>query len=521
MVTTLLHPDRPAARAAREPAPASPDPRAMVDLAAGLGALGAWAWDTSSERIHCTPGAARVIGLPPGMHPTVTELLARFTGEYPSQLRATILQCIHGGTPFDIEAEVQRPGGGRVWVRLICEPEWDAAGRVVRLHGAVQDVTPARRVQQELRESQRALATLIDNLPGMAYRALNRQDWPLAFASDGALALTGYTAAQLMRGQPPYGALIHPEDTDHVWTEVQQALASHRRFQLTYRLCTPAGEKWVWEQGVGVRDIDGAMLLEGFITDITPAKQAQSELKELNRTLEQRVRDRTEQLETAHAELQAFASSIAHDLRAPMTSLAGFARLLEQQLPDAQGRTAHYLHRIADNVTQMSQLTDALLALARVSGVDLEREPVDLGQLADEVLRGLQAQEPHRAAELRVEPGLLVHGDRRLLQQVLAHLLGNAWKFSRTREVTRIAFGATGVPGGERVFHVRDAGVGFDMAHASQLFGAFRRLHGPGQYEGTGIGLALVRKIIQRHGGRVWAEAEAGVGAAFHFTLPG
>jgi signal transduction histidine kinase len=525
MRSTLLNFFRQAAPAAQEPPPSAfpstLDPRAMVDLAAEMGALGAWAWEAATERIHCTPGAARVIGLPPGEQPTPAQMLARFAPGYRDELRATFLQCIEEGTPFDVEAEVQRAGGSRVWVRLLCEPERDAAGRVVRLHGAVQDVTPARRVQQDLRESQRALATLIDNLPGMAYRALSQPSWPLTFASDGALALTGYPAARLARGDPPYGALIHPDDAAAVWREVQQALAAQRRFQLSYRLRTPAGEKWVWEQGTGVHAPDGTVLcIEGFITDITAARRAQADLNELNRTLEQRVRERTEQLETAHAELQAIASSIAHDLRAPMTSLAGFALLLERQLPTQQGRAAHYLHRIRGNVSQMSQLTDALLALARLSAVGLERETVDLGELAQDVLRQLREREPGRATALRVQPGLQVFGDRRLLQQVLAHLLGNAWKFSRTREVTSIEVGATDTPAGERVFHVRDHGVGFEMAHVALLFRAFQRLHEPAQYEGTGIGLALVRKIVQRHGGRVWAEAEPGAGATFFFTLP-
>ena len=480
--------------------------------------LGTWGLQMESGLGHFSPQACEVLGLPRGTQLTLEQLLDCFAPEQREELRATFIRSIQEGRCFDAQAQVLRAGGARRWVRLTCESDWDPAQGCLHLFGALEDITGQLQVAAELRESRRMMAMLVGNLPGMAYRCANVRDWPLEFASDGAWELTGYTPAQLTAGQPSYGALIHPDDEAAVWNGVQEAIAARRRFQLNYRLRTAWGEKWVWEQGCGVYEPDGSLrCIEGFITDVTHARQAEEELARLNRTLEARVRERTAQLESANAELEAFAYSIAHDLRAPMTSLAGYARVLEQGLTDADTRHAHFLQRIVHNVQQMSELTDALLALARLSGVEIACEPVDLSALAHAVLAQQREQEPGRAVEARIQPAMRAWGDRRLLQQVLANLIGNAWKFSRDRELVWIEVGASTL-GGEQVVHVSDRGCGFDMAHARQLFSAFRRVHP--DYEGTGIGLALVRKIVQRHGGRTWAESQAGVGTTIYFALP-
>lgn len=484
--------------------------------------LGTWSVVLDTGMGYCSPQACAVLGVPRGFAPGVEELLDCFAPESRAGVKRTFLRCIDEGSCFDVEAQVLRPGGDRVWVRLTCEADWDAATGTVRLQGAVQDVTRSVQALEDLGESQRALTMLISNLPGMAYRCGNAKDWPLEFASDGAWDLTGYRPAQLQAGEPEYGSLIHPRDQQRVWLAVQDALDRRERFQLTYRLRTATGQTWVWEQGCGVFRADGSLrCIEGFICDISHAKQIQADLNRLNSTLETRVQERTAQLEAANAELEAFAHSIAHDLRAPMTSLAGFARLLERALPGHDERAPHYLGRIMANVTRMSDLTDALLALARLSGVDILHQPVDLGEQAQVALDLLREQDPGRAVHAVVAPGLQAWGDPRLLQQVLSNLVGNAWKFSREREVIELEVGS-GTPGedGLAVFHVRDRGVGFDMAHAGDLFGPFRRLHASSDFEGMGIGLALVRKIVQRHGGRVWAESSPGAGTTIFFSLP-
>jgi signal transduction histidine kinase len=251
--------------------------------------------------------------------------------------------------------------------------------------------------------------------------------------------------------------------------------------------------------------------------------QADMEIRHLNASLEDRVQQRTAELKLANQELESFCYSVSHDLRSPLSAVDGFAGLLEmslESLPESQiGKSLHFLQRIRSGVVQMGELIDALLSLARLSREPLRREQVDLSALAAELLQSCRERDPARVLESHIEPGLLATGDHRLLRQLLDNLLGNAWKFSAGQPVTRISFAAEPQANGQPVYVVRDNGAGFNMAHAEKLFGPFQRLHSPSQFEGTGIGLATVQRIVSRHGGRVWGESVVGEGATFRFTL--
>ncbi len=290
-------------------------------------------------------------------------------------------------------------------------------------------------------------------------------------------------------------------------------------FSLEYPCHSPLGRRWFL---FTVTPLSGDCL-GGVIVmhlDVSARKQAQEDLQLLNAELEKRVRQRTNQLQLANQELEAFSYSASHDLRTPLSAINGYSSLLAKDIgAGASERSKHYLSRIRAGVTQMGELIDALLSLAQVSRSHIVWEAVDLSAMAGAVLGGRCEREPNRPVAISITPGLQVTGDRRLLQQVMDNLLGNAWKFSSQAAQTIISFGCTTSGGGETVYTVQDNGAGFDMAYSDKLFGAFQRLHTAAEFAGTGIGLATVHRIITRHGGRVWADSVPGQGACFHFTL--
>jgi signal transduction histidine kinase len=220
------------------------------------------------------------------------------------------------------------------------------------------------------------------------------------------------------------------------------------------------------------------------------------------------------------AEQESFSYTVSHDLRAPLRVVEGFTRILKEDYGRVLDRIGNdHLDRVLGAAARMNSMIDALLALAQLSTQPLARQPVNLSQLAGFIVDDLRRDAPQRLVDVQVQPGLMAHGDPTLLRMVLENLLGNAWKYTGKCQVARIAFEATQVEGRE-VFVVRDNGAGFDMRFADRLFGVFQRLHSANDFQGTGVGLASVRRIVRRHGGEVWAESEVGQGARFYFTLP-
>jgi PAS domain S-box-containing protein len=268
------------------------------------------------------------------------------------------------------------------------------------------------------------------------------------------------------------------------------------------------------------RDENGQILgVFAAARDISQVKQAEEEIRKLNAQLEQRVIERTRQLEAANKELEAFSYSVSHDLRAPLRSIDGFSQaLLEDygEVLDMQGKD--YLARVRSASQRMSQLIDDMLVLSRVTRREMKRSAVDLSALANMIAAELVKTQPQRLVEFNIAPGLIVNGDAELLRAMLENLLGNAWKFTSKHETAKIELGVTEFDD-KLSYFVRDDGVGFDMAYASKLFHAFQSLHSQTEFPGTGIGLATVKRIINRHGGSIWAESEAGKGATFYFNL--
>lgn len=269
-----------------------------------------------------------------------------------------------------------------------------------------------------------------------------------------------------------------------------------------------------------IKGVDGEIKdIVVVYNDITLMQQAQEALNQSNAELEQRVNERTAQLQASNKELDSFAYSVSHDLRAPLRSIEGFSHALLDDYADRLDDTGKdYLQRIQSGSIRMSKLIDALLKLSRITRRELSPAPVNIGQMAAEIAADLQQSDPDRNVEFRINKGLTAIGDAAMIRSVLANLIGNAWKFTAKRERAVIEFDAE-AGGANHVYFVRDNGAGFSMEYKNRLFGAFQRLHRTDEFEGTGIGLATVQRIILLHSGTIWAEAEEGKGAAFYFTL--
>nr|WP_246561425.1 PAS domain-containing sensor histidine kinase [Geobacter grbiciae] len=315
-------------------------------------------------------------------------------------------------------------------------------------------------------------------------------------------------------------SLVHPDDRDRVSSNVME-LAPGETYSDEFRIIAKNGTiHWILEAcRCEAGEAPGELFLFGTSRDITERKLAEEEIRTLNETLERRVEERTAQLEAAIREQESFSYSVSHDLRAPLRHINSYSAMViedfEKQLPTEARR---YLERIGMASARMGQLIDDLLELSRVSRSELHRSTINLSKTAAMIVAMFRETEPDRTVEWVIADGLTARADKILIRQVLLNLLGNALKYSAKTPQALIEFGTACVEG-ERAFFVKDNGSGFNMAYVSKLFRPFQRLHGS-EFQGTGIGLATVKRIIERHGGRVWAEGSVDAGATFYFTLP-
>ena len=314
---------------------------------------------------------------------------------------------------------------------------------------------------------------------------------------------------------------VLPEDRTLVAGKYQHAIDTQSDWNFECRIRRADGEvHWIWAAGRHQFDASGAARrMAGIVQDITERKLAEQEIKTLNAELEQRVAMRTAQLEAANEELEAFSYSVSHDLRAPLRIIDGFSRALSKDYQDKLGDDGKAdINWIRESVLKMGRLIDDLLQLSRVGRTEPHFMHVNLSALAQSILDELRKEEPERQVRVVIQPEQIACADAGLLHIALENLLSNAWKFTGKVPDACIEFGARDI-GGERVYFVKDNGAGFNMAYVDRLFTPFERLHNETEFPGMGIGLAIVRRIITMHGGRVWAEGEVEQGATFSFTL--
>ena len=278
--------------------------------------------------------------------------------------------------------------------------------------------------------------------------------------------------------------------------------------------------RWIWARGCSLLDETvKPVRMYGTVMDITERKRAEQEIRELNQQLEDRVRRRTAELESANKELEAFSYFVSHDLRAPLRAIDGFSQaVMEDYGPGLPAEGQEYLETICRGAKRMGELIDDLLAFSRLSRQSISLSSVDTRNLVSQCLEDLESTHKDRAIEFSVGELPSCLGDRALLKQVWTNLLSNAIKFTSTRQRASVQVGAL-CESGKVAYFIKDNGAGFDMKYANKLFGVFQRLHRNDEFEGTGVGLAIVQRIVHRHGGQVWADAVLDQGATFYFTV--
>jgi PAS domain S-box-containing protein len=407
------------------------------------------------------------------------------------------------------ELEHSRRDGTRLTVDsrqvALRDPEGNPAG-ILEIN---RDITESKQVQAELREAHRRTTAILESISD-GFNVFDRE-WRYIYVNPAAARMVHMSREELLGKKiwelwpslpdTPFGAAYRRAVAENVQVRVEAFYPEPLNAWFEVR-CYPSPE------GLSI-----------FFNDVTKRKQAEQEIQRLNTDLEQRVRDRTAQLEAANQELESFAYSVSHDLRAPLRGIDGWSMALVEDFSgqlDEEGR--HYLGRVRSEAQRMGQLIDDLLRLSRVTRAPLERDSVDLTAVAQSIAGNLREIHADRRIEFTIQPGLTARGDARLLEVVLTNLLNNAAKFTGKLAEAQIGVGRTEHEG-QPAFFVRDNGAGFDMAYARSLFGPFQRLHRASEFPGTGIGQATVQRIVHRHGGRVWAEAQVDRGATFYFTL--
>ena len=483
--------------------------------------LGSWHVDLATTEVYWSQVLYEMYGFDPALPPPLlTESQKLFTPESWARLSASIARAVETGTPYEIELEMVKTGGDHGWMLARGELVRDAGGNPSRVQGVVMDITTRKQAEEEVRSSERSLAE--------AQRMAHLGNWSLDLIhnvltwSDEIYRIFEIDPKQFGASYEAFLHGIHPDDRDRVNNAYTESVANHTPYNIVHRLLMNDGRvKYVNERCKTYYDDEGKPLRSvGTVHDITEQVVAENAIKQLNRDLERRVAQRTQELQEANAELESFAYSVSHDLRVPLRAIDGFSQIVLEEYAttlDAEGQ--RLLNVVRDNTQRMAQLIDDILSFSRTGRQEMRLGAIDMAALVRGTLAELAPNMADRQVEVEIQPLPSAHADRAMMERVFVNLLTNAIKFTAPKAQAHIVVGAT--PGeGETIYFVRDNGVGFDMRYADKLFGVFQRLHSIEEFEGTGIGLAIVKRVVTRHGGRVWAEGRVGEGATIYFTLP-
>jgi PAS domain S-box-containing protein len=429
---------------------------------------------------------------------------------------------------YQTEYRMIRPDGRLVWIRGRGFPLYGADGRMRYMAGFAEDVTLARAseaLEQAHRLAQERLERLVATAPGAvnSYCRDSHGHGRFTFASPAIKELLGVDAATLVERGIDLLDLVHADDRAMVAESLQRSAELGSAWLATFRVPhTAAGERCLEAHSMPVRESEGGVTWHGFLIDITERRRAEQEIRSLNIDLERRVAERTSELEIQHREMESFAYSVSHDLKAPLRGIDGYSRLLESDHADKldeEGR--FFIAMIRKAAGHMGELIDDLLAYSRIERGRPKLAPVAAAPVVAAVVDSVAPEIAAGAVALRsdVEPGLRVLGEQEGLVLALRNLLENAVKFTAGRPDRAIEVGARRSQG-QVLFWVRDNGPGFDMRYHDRIFEIFQRLHRAEEFEGTGVGLAIVRKAVERMQGKVWAESAKGQGAVFYIRLP-
>jgi PAS domain S-box-containing protein len=427
----------------------------------------------------------------------------------------TYLEAFNSRQTFAMEYRLRRHDGEYRWIVDHGKPIYDLFYKFAGYIGSCYDITERKQAEEALFQSEQRFRELTENTSDWVWEVDTTMRY--VYSSPKVTDLLGYAPADVL-GKTPFD-LMPPEEAARLQPALAEVLKNPQPFKSLENVnMRRNGSLVVLEtSGVPVYGPDGRFTgFRGIDRDISERKEAEEKILALNAEL---TRQATA-LEAANSELEAFGYTVAHDLRKPLTSISlGCQVIMDICGKHIREECKRIILDMCSTTEKMDQLITSLLKFSRVSRSELHMGTVDLSAMARVIIAELRLNNPERRVSIAIAEGATARGDADLLRAVMENLIGNAWKYTRNRETTVIEFGIL-ESSGERVYFIRDNGIGFDMSQADKLFDAFQRLPGTNEYEGHGIGLATVKRIVQRHGGRVWAEGEAGTGSTFYFTLP-